>query len=457
MQPIADRSALVAADRSRIAQIGLEALVSLAGGALAQVARAMLGGTAGRRITVVVGPGLNGADGKAAARVLARRGAVVTVVELGTTTELAPTELVIDAAVGTGISRAVRLPRLNGAPLVLAADLPSGVDPATGATLGDPYRCEATVTFGAHKLGLLQGEGKALAGEVVLAGLGLEVAASVAQLLEVADLDALDVEADPGRHKWTHAIAVVAGSDPMAGSAALVAAGALRAGAGMVQVLGPSTIELAPEAVCQPRAVFGWTGQLAGVLDRCGALVVGPGLGRTPEVTTEVAQLLGATSQPLVLDADGLTGLGAAEGLARLLERRGDPSQVVLTPHDGEYRQLMGHAPGPDRLAAARALHEATGATVLLKGPTTVVVGAGEAYVVEGPASLATAGTGDVLAGVLGATLARRGRRSVPRAVGLGALLHAEAARAGLRCGLVASDLPLLIAHLRSARMDHGR
>ena len=183
-------------------------------------------------------------------------------------------------------------------------------------------------------------------------------------------------------------------------------------------------------------------------LDRAGALVVGPGLGRSAPTDAAVLQLVSSAAVPVVVDGDGLTALGD-DPAAALAGRRGP---TVLTPHDGEFARLAGRPPGDDRLAAARDLAAATGAIVLLKGPTTVVAHPdGRARLVTaGDARLATAGTGDVLSGVIGALLAQ-GVPPLEAAAG-GAWLHGRAGMAGPRRGLVASDvvdgLPVALSEL---------
>jgi NAD(P)H-hydrate epimerase len=177
-----------------------------------------------------------------------------------------------------------------------------------------------------------------------------------------------------------------------------------------------------------------WDTAVADGLERFKALVVGPGLGTNDVTRKAVRRVVGHAGVPVVVDGDGLTALGAKAS-------KFTTTHCVLTPHDGEYARLMGHPPGSDRIGAARALAVATAATVLLKGPTTVVADhTGSAFVVLAPdARLATAGTGDVLSGIIGALLAQG---VLPlRAAAAGAWLHARAATLGPRRGLVAGDV----------------
>ena len=182
--------------------------------------------------------------------------------------------------------------------------------------------------------------------------------------------------------------------------------------------------------------------------------MIGPGLGTGAAVAEEIRAVLTAVRVPLVIDADALTALGDAAAARTVLDKRDAPS--ILTPHDGEYARIAGSAPGEDRLDAARRLAASTGAVVLLKGPLTAVAGPGDASSVPdvllstagGPA-LATAGSGDVLSGIIGAFCARG--LGPLEAAALGAHVHGRAAALGPSQGLVAGDLPGLLARLLTA------
>jgi len=459
MQPVVDAAQLARADAVAIADHGLDALVEKAGFALAMGARRTLGRTAGVRVVVWCGPGLNGADGRVAARVLRRFGAAVRVVDLDATA-LPEADLVIDAGFGTGVRRPVVPPRLRGTPIVIAADLPSGVDPATGAVHGQALAATATVTFGALKPGLCFGEGSRLAGAISVAPLGLTYPDAKVYRVGIEDLDGA-LHQSPLRHKWTTAVGVLGGSTGMLGAPGLVARAALRSGAGMARVLAPTdALPGAPEAVVVNRSSLDARAVLA-ALERCTALVVGPGLGKSPEVSALVRTVLLLAPHPVVLDADGLGAFSDVADLASVLQRRPSGAVTVLTPHDGEYRALMGALPSADRLAAARALATASGATVLLKGPTTAIVPSddGPSYLVtDAPASLATAGTGDVLAGLLGALLGRTDLDwTTAHRAGVAAAWHGAAGRLGYEVGCLSSDVADLIAEVASRRsVDHG-
>lgn len=458
----------------------MDELVQRAGGAVARAALAMLGGAYGRRVHVVVGPGNNGADGRVAAELLARRGVRVSV---GAHDDPVPTnvtlDLLVDAAFGTGLSRTYVPPAVSGDVPVLAVDIPSGLDGLTGGLRGHPWKATATITFAALKSGLILGDGPKLCGTVTMADIGLCVAAEVSSGQQLrrgrvtdADVTALWPRRRSDAHKWQSAVWVIGGSPGMTGAAVLVAQAAGRAGAGYVLVSAPPTApdgetdhdgadrrgdsgrqpqlpaaSLPVETVSRDLANRNAEGstwvETVAAEGRVGALVIGNGLGRDQQVIDDVVELLALSKASIVLDADALSAGGA-----RLLDACAKRSAAtVLTPHDGEYEALMGEPPGEDRLAAAARLAERSGAIALLKGPTTVVA-APDGRVrlsTSGDQRLATAGTGDVLAGIVGAALAR-GTDDPLSAVAVAAHLHGRAATAGPRIGFRASDLPDLVA-----------
>jgi ADP-dependent NAD(P)H-hydrate dehydratase / NAD(P)H-hydrate epimerase len=422
----------------------VEELIERAGAAVASAALRLLDGGYGRRVTVIAGRGSNGADGRSAAVRLRRRGVRVDVIDAADAPErLSSCDLVVDAAYGTGFRGSYEPPDVAGTP-VLAVDIPSGVLGTTGEACGHPLPAVCTVTFAALKPGLLLEPGRALAGQVVLADIGLDVSGARAGVVTIDDVRAWVPARPVATHKWRAAVLTIAGSAGMTGAAHLAGAAAQRAGAGMVRVGSPGAPDdrARPlEAVGLDLPAEGWAPLALEVVERFGAVVVGPGLGRSSAAAAGVRELLAGAPRPAVVDGDGLTALGtdAPDLLA------GRASATVLTPHDGELAALTGAPPGPDRLAAARDLAAATGAIVLLKGPTTVVADpSGQvAIVADADARLATAGSGDVLSGIVAALLARG---ATPfEAAAAGAWLHARAAHHGPGDGLVAGDLPALI------------
>ena len=268
----------------------VEVLIDRAGAALARVALRMLGGAYGRRVVVVAGKGNNGADGRSAARWLARRGVHVTVLDAAAAPPvLPPCDLVIDAAYGTGFRGTYATPDPGTVP-VLAADIPSGVDGATGAAAAEVRAATRTVTFAALKPGLLFPPGSTLAGEVEVADIGLDTGAAVTHLLERDDVVRWLPPRPADSHKWRAAVWVVAGSSGMLGAAHLASRGAQRAGAGYVRLSSPGVGHdaLAPtEVVGRTLPSSLWSQDVLGDLGRFHALVVGPGLGRADSTADE--------------------------------------------------------------------------------------------------------------------------------------------------------------------------
>ncbi|MFI5620661.1 NAD(P)H-hydrate dehydratase [Streptomyces sp. NPDC051567] len=448
-----------AAERLLMDRLPEGALMRRAAAGLAAVCAELLARRTGRvygsRVVLLVGPGDNGGDALYAGARLARRGAGVTAVPMdpgrvhpgglaalrgagGRVAEAVPrrVDLVVDGLVGIGGRGGLRpaaaalVEQIPDGALVVAADLPSGVDADTGEVAGAAVRADVTVAFGAYKPGLLIDPGASRAGAVALVdlGLGAVLPGPGAQALQHADVAALLPVPTATSDKYRRGVVgVLAGSRQYPGAAVLAVAGALRGGAGAVRYVGPAdraVLARYPETLIGPGRVQAW--------------VAGPGLGEGR--AGEVAELL-AQDVPVLVDADGLRGLDPG-----VLRARAAPT--LLTPHAGEAAALLGVARESveaGRLAAVRALAERYGATVLLKGSTTLVAGAGGPVRVNptGTAWLATAGSGDVLAGLAGALLA--GGLSGADAGAVAAYLHGLAARRA------ASGAPVLAQQVAEA------
>lgn len=428
----------------------VEELIDRAGRATAAAALDLLGGAYGRMVVVVAGRGNNGNDGRSAATYLERRGVKVRVVDAAAPPPTLPRcDLVIDAAYGTGFRGTWTAPNVESKrgsrPLVLAVDIPSGVDALTGEAGSGVLAADRTVTFQALKPGLLFGAGRRLSGDVRVADIGLDVSSATQYLVERSDVAAWWPHRSFDAHKWKGAVRVIAGSPGMLGAGRLCAEAAARAGAGLVTLSSPGIDPDARSEIIQRRVpAVDFHEDVFDDLDRFRALVIGPGLGREEATITSARALIADATLPVVVDGDGIFAAAwSAEGAGRLLRPRARPT--VVTPHDGEFALLAGHPPGADRVGAARSLAADLAAVVLLKGPTTVVASpGGEVLVVDhGDERLATAGSGDVLAGMIGALLAAS---SAPdRAAAAAAWLHADAARRGPRRGLLAGDVVDLI------------
>jgi len=440
-----------------------ERLMEAAGWAVArQAARRLPRG----RIAVLCGPGNNGGDGFVAARLLARRGWPVRVALLGHRDALrgdaalmaarwtGPVETlspqcldgcdgVIDALFGAGLSRPLdgiaratieeigrrRLP-------TLAVDVPSGVDGDSGDIRGVAADCRATVTFFRKKPGHCLLPGRLKCGEIVLADIGIPdwVLDEIAPLTaEAAENPPPAPKVDGHKYRRGHVLVIAGGS--MTGAARLAALAARRIGAGLATIAAPAEA-LASLRATEPGTLVTALEPFATLLGdpRRNAIVIGPGAGRSAE-TAERALAVLACGRGAVLDADALTSF------------RDEPERLfaalspcaVLTPHDGEYASLFGPSDA-SRLARARAAAARSGAVVLLKGPDTVIAHPdGQARIVTGaPPDLATAGSGDVLAGIIGGLLAQ----GLPpfAAATSGAALHARAGRLAGR-GMIAEDM----------------
>lgn len=456
MKPVLSVEEMRAVDLATQASIGIEVLIERAGYAVAHRALAMLGGAYGQRVVVVAGKGHNGDDGRVAARALSTRGVGVATFGLDDgIRRVPPCDLVIDAAFGTGFRGSYRAPRVEPGTRVLSVDIPTGVNADTGVACPGAVRADATVTFGGLKPGLILGEGPSYAGEIEIADIGLLMGTARAHLVEDADVVANLIPRRLDGHKWDTAVLVVAGSPGMSGAARLVCLGALRAGSGMIRLFSPGAVLGAPlvtEVVAKEVPSYAWATTTADAATRCRAIVVGPGLGGAEETKREIKRFLSMTAAPVVLDADGLNAFSSPKELFDICKERSGP--VLLTPHDGEFARLTGAQVDEDRTAAVRALASQANATVLLKGPTTIVATpSGEVcYAATGTPRLSTAGSGDVLSGVIGAFLARGLQPMLAGA--LGAHVHGRGASRGDAEGLIASDLPALVAAYLS---DAGR
>lgn len=450
MIPIVTPAEMSAVDALHVGEI--DTLIDRAGAAVARSAVRLLGGTYGRRVVVIAGKGNNGNDGRVAAERLRRLGVRVAVVDPDHNSEISG-DLVIDAAYGTGLTREYLAPPVAAGTPVLAVDIASGIDGLTGAMMGRPLRATATVTFAAPKPGLLFGAGPEHCGLVEVADIGIDVSADLDACTQQGRIShtrthlmtddlvaAWWIDRPDQAHKKQTSTWVVGGSEGMTGAPRLAALGAQRCGAGYVRLSIPGVNEIGgPIEVVGAAIDFArWDRAVSEAADSgFKSLLIGPGLGRSDAAGNAVRGVISGDSGalPMVLDADALHLIGDVDL---------SPS-MVLTPHDGEFRALTDAYARPDRIDSARAFAAERNAVVLLKGPTTVIAHPdGTAYcVTSGDARLATAGTGDVLAGMIAALLAV-GHPPL-RAAAIGAHLHGRAAQLGPSVGMVAGDLPDLV------------
>jgi ADP-dependent NAD(P)H-hydrate dehydratase / NAD(P)H-hydrate epimerase len=426
-------SPLYTADEMRAAEEGhdVEAMMERAGRAVAEAVLRRYPDA--RRIAAVCGKGANGGDGRIALRVLGESGRA-------TSEGLDGADVVIDALFGTGFHGAPRddaaqlIERMNAvdAPVV-AVDLPSGVDASTGEIAGAVVDADVTVTMHAPKVGLAVAPGRLHAGDVEVADIGIETGDTRHRLVTEAILG-LVPRKQAGDTKYTAgSVLVVGGSPGMSGALCLAAEAAFRADAGYVAVAThPESLPVVEarllEAVKAPLA------ELGRLAERASAVAIGPGLGRGDDERALVRRLLRELEVPVVVDADALFQLEPDDW----------PAPRVLTPHAGELGRLVGKESDwvdAHRLEAVQSAVERFGCVVLLKGADTLVAARGEGVLVSaaGTPALATAGTGDVLTGIVAAFLAKG--MDARLAAAAAAFAHGRAAELGPERGLVASDV----------------
>ena len=414
-------------------------LMERAGTAVAR--EAMLAYPAARSFACVCGGGSNGGDGRVAARALREAGHVAD-----ETDEVAGYDVVIDALFGTGFRGEPRaeaaqlIERMNGADApVVAVDIPSGVDASTGEIAGAAVQADLTVTFHAPKVGLVLAPGRFRAGRVTVADIGLDDGPTELRRATAALLAAIP-RRRAGDTKYAASVLVVGGEPGMASAACLAAMAAFRADAGYVALAVPEQSLPTAEVLALEPVKIPWRDDdalevITAAAERARALALGPGLGRGERRSALVRELLERIDLPAVVDADALFELEPVKREA----------PTVLTPHAGELGRLLGRDSDwvdAHRLAAAREAAERFGAIVLLKGTDTIVASPGGRAVVSdyGPPSLATAGTGDVLTGVVAAFLSK-GVEPATAAAAAAAAHGLAGAAAPIQAGLVASDL----------------
>ncbi len=499
MQPVLTPAQMAAADRRAILAGTTETvLMTRAGHAVAREVRRFMGGTYGRRVVVVCGKGNNGGDGVIAAALLRRWGARVDEFHLergidrgDAARAIRLADVVLDAMMGTGLRGVLtgdaawvaEMSLVDNGPARVSIDIPSGVDGTTGAVNGPAFRADMTVCLAALKTGLCQYPGRALAGDVKVVDIGIDVVDIGIDVVDGGiDVEDHDGSETPGvgvldgtelgswlpprgdtAHKWSSATLVVGGSLGMTGAPLLVGRAALRTGAGIVwcavpgassaaQLAGSELIARVLAVDAEGRVAAQAVEEIEGMADRFSAVVIGPGLGVGGDVGEVVRRLVHSVRSPVVLDADGINALG---GSINALVARGtspegsDSLRTIITPHHAEFERLAGVSPGQDRLTAARSLAQSAVSVVVLKGPSTVVAAPDGRAVIDlgGGPWLASAGTGDVLAGIVGGLLSR-GVPAFEAAAG-GVWLHSRAADVAGHTGLIAGDLVGAIASVR--------
>ncbi|TAN30370.1 MAG: NAD(P)H-hydrate dehydratase [Actinomycetota bacterium] len=429
----------------------LEMAIAHAGFSVFTLAIEMLGGPYGKRVAVLHGPGNNGRDGLVAAELL--RGAGVSVKEVvyggaeySDACTYSEMDLVIDGCFGIGLSRPFKAPPIGPEINVLAIDVPSGLAGDEGKVLGSAVKASATLCLTGIKLGVLISHGPDLCGDIYLAELGLGdpgLTSHREYLVDDFDLAQLGNLRSRTDHKWSHSVAVIAGSPGMDGAAHLVCDSAYFMGAGIVHLytdMGNQRGDYGVETVVHQTAFadFDEPGKRAffhELAHRFKSLVIGPGLGREPWMTELIEGVISCGLRT-VIDADGIAAVPSIEWLASRIAS--DHPGVILTPHQGELRSLLERSGGKDAVddllqqnvcSFAGDFAAKSRASLLLKGgPTVVASREGACYLTSAPsASLAVAGSGDTLSGMLGAVLSYQG--DMAKQAAITAHLHGLAGR----------------------------
>jgi hydroxyethylthiazole kinase-like uncharacterized protein yjeF len=510
MLPVLSRTQIREFDAHAISKCHVPSLLLMenaGAGATDVLAREVLSGAVrGVRAVIVSGTGNNGGDGLVVARHLAVRGASPVVFLAGDAKKMSPdaaanleawrgvggevrelqsgarltsltqaiegASVVVDALFGTGLDRPIEgwfaevIAAVNRATAPrFALDVPSGLDADTGAALGTAVEAQATATFAHHKLGLLTPNGARLAGNVHVVGLGVPAAlvghvGSSAQLLEKGDVARWFGQRTPGAYKTSVGhVLVIAGSPGKVGAPQLVARGSMRAGAGLTTIAtwpeSAKTIESHLLEVMTARIDRTDTGaSIDAMLKDKNAVVVGPGLGLDDDARLVVEYVLATWRGPIVVDADALTMFAGRPTVFMAAKN------AILTPHPGELGRLLDRSAAQvegDRFRASRELVAATGAVVVLKGAHTIIASPDGRLAVTPIAcpALATAGSGDLLGGIIGAFAC-----SLPafEAACTGVMLHALAGEAwslahdGADRGLLASEIGDMLPSVRLDR-----
>ncbi len=512
-------AAMREADRATADEHGIAGftLMETAGRAVAEGAERHFGPLAGRRVLIFCGPGNNGGDGLVAARVLHARGAIVDAILLADEgaykgdaaahlrvlksvvaatgdrlrvhaydADMLPhghadlyADLYIDAMLGTGISEPLRPPYaevvrwLNGqAAPVLAVDLPTGLHADTGEILGEVVRAALTVTMAARKQGLVLGDGPGAAGIVEVAEIGIPTHLLERGSVTLFTTDALLKSWLPRRthhsHKYSIGLAVVVGgASGFTGAPTMSSLAAARAGAGAVICACPQDVQAILAQKLTEVMTLGLPAGADGIepdaalsalqpkLEKAKALLVGPGLGRGEHTNRFVRKLLSETDLPTVIDADGLFALAQDPEMLRAHSGK----KWILTPHAGEFERLAGEKVDlTDRVAVARRFAAKWDCVLVLKGlPAVVATPEGRVYVSgTGNPALATAGTGDVLAGLCVGLLAQglAPAHAAAGAVHLGGAAADRYAEHFSARSLLATDLPALLPILFKERFS---
>ncbi|MDP8238697.1 MAG: NAD(P)H-hydrate dehydratase [Candidatus Hatepunaea meridiana] len=513
MIPVVTTEQIRECDRFTIEELGIPGVVLMENAsraAAAEAVRMLDNQPTGKHVRIFCGKGNNGGDGFAMARHLGNAGSNIELILLGKAKDLKgdalfncelfkkldgkvkevdqetgfniekeKPDLIIDAILGTGFigparglyAEAIEIINSTGV-LVLAVDMPSGVEADTGIADGFAVKADSTVTFGLIKAGLLLPPGRECAGRVTIADIGIPP-----QVVEARNIDQFIVELNdvkqhlPRRHPADHKgkaghVFIIAGSPGMTGAAVLAAEASMRTGTGLTvvgvpQSLNPVLEMKLTEAMTLPLAENKQGSLNADAYEQCcekiewaSVVAFGPGIGRNKDTAKLLERLLEDIDKPLVIDADGLNLLADNPGLLNKL-----PENTVLTPHPGEFSRLTGVSNrdiSADRIAIARKWAVKWGITVVLKGsPSLTALPNGNVYInPTGNAGMATGGSGDVLTGIIASLIAQG--LNVESAAWMGCYLHgaagdnasAELGKLGMVAGDIINFLPKVIDNI---------
>jgi len=469
------------ADKYTIDKIGIPSLVLMERAALAVAEKVITIANTDDKISVICGVGNNGADGVAVARILCNRGFSTCIYILGdenkgseefksqlaiyrncgyseaSINNIEDADIVVDAIFGVGLSREIsgvyneiinNVNVMNAT--VISVDVPSGINADNGQVMGIAVKADYTVTFGMHKLGVVLYPGVDYAGEISVVDIGLSPK-SFSQLFCIKSMEEVDYKIIPKRrddsNKGTYGkLLVIAGSDDMQGAAYLSAKAALRMGVGMVKVFTTENNktyinQVLPEAMVTTYNNEDVINSLAEELEWCDNILVGPGLGRS-KTSKDIVDIVLRSSKVCLLDADAINIISENEELKQLLHK-----DVVMTPHVGEMSRFIKNSISgikQDFLCCAMLWAKEYGITIVLKDARTVITDGKDAYInMTGNNGMSTAGSGDVLAGIISGLMAKKMNNI--EAAAMGAFIHGLAGDNGAKrlskTSLVATDI----------------
>jgi hydroxyethylthiazole kinase-like uncharacterized protein yjeF len=453
MKPILNVAEMKAADEAAQKSMPIEVLIKRAGFMLAAEIMKRYRPHYGKKVAVIWGKGNNGKDGITAGGFLEKRGFKVLYMNVQDLKEIPACDIIIDACYGIGFKGKFSCPFYDKAARVVSADIPTGLSADTGIVEGEAFKADLTISFAAYKPGCFLNEGKYYSGELLLADIGIPINRTSMFLVEESDL-VLPQKAF-NAHKWDAGLSIIAGSMSMSGAPNLCVKGAQVMGAGIIHVGSNSRTFLITqnEAISYALTEESFIKDALDCINKTRAMVIGPGLGRDSKTVENIVSLINKVKDiAVIIDADALYAIASSKlNLRELNKSRRAP--IVLTPHDGELKMLLGKSEIKDKLNDVRSFAAQSGCYVVSKGPVSLVASPqGEVYFINcGTPLLATAGTGDVLSGAIGALFAR-GLNPL-EAVLTATYIHAKASSGLQSYAITAGELPKLMSKYLAQRL----